>query len=220
LEKAVVLISGGLDSCVAAAIAVQKYKIVSMHVSYGQRTENKEKQAFREICEFYSVQEKLEISMKYFSEIGGSALTDNNLFVPKSDLQRTTIPITYVPFRNGNLISVAASYAETTGAKKIVIGAVEEDSSGYPDCTKSFFVAMEKAINLGTKPETEIEIITPIIHLSKEEIIQKGVLLGAPLYLTWSCYQNNEKACGACDSCQLRLRGFEKAKKQDPILYE
>jgi len=218
-DKAVVLVSGGLDSCVTAAIASQDYRLAFLHLNYGQRTERRELQAFNDIADFYSVKERLVVDVSYFSQIGSSSLTDEGMAVNEADLDSQEIPSSYVPFRNGNILSIAASWAEVIGALKIFIGAVEEDSSGYPDCREDFFSAMQKAIKLGTKPQTDLQIITPLIHLSKYSIVKKGLELKAPLQLTWSCYQNEEKACGVCDSCALRLRGFMQAGIEDPIRY-
>ena len=218
-EKAVVLVSGGLDSCVTAAIAHTEFNLSFLHLNYGQRTEKRELKAFNDIANFYDVQDKLVVNVGYFSQIGGSSLTDKNIEVSKANLKSNEIPSSYVPFRNGNILAIAVSWAEVIEASKIFIGAVEEDSSGYPDCREDFFRAFEKAVNLGTKPETNIRIVTPLIHLTKADIVRKGVELKAPLRLTWSCYQNENKACGVCDSCVLRLRGFKQAGFADPIEY-
>ncbi len=218
-EKAVVLVSGGMDSCVTAAIAHKECDMAFLHLNYGQRTQQRELKAFNDIADFYNVRERLVVDVGYFSQIGGSSLTDTRISVSKADLESQEIPSSYVPFRNGNILSIAASWAEVIGAGKIFIGAVEEDSSGYPDCREDFFSAFEKALNLGTKPQTHLHIITPLIHLAKADIVRKGLELNAPLELTWSCYQNETKACGICDSCALRLRGFEQAGVEDPIEY-
>ena len=218
-EKVVVLVSGGMDSCVTAAIANQDYQLTFLHLNYGQRTERRELQAFYDIADFFGVKERLVVDVSYFEQIGSSSLTDEGMAVSEADLDSQEIPSSYVPFRNGNILSIAASWAEVIGAVKIFIGAVEEDSSGYPDCREDFFSAMQKAIKLGTKPQTDLQIITPLIHLSKAAIVKKGIELKAPLGLTWSCYQNEEKACGVCDSCALRLRGFMQAGIEDPIRY-
>ncbi len=218
-EKAVVLVSGGMDSCVTAAIAHTECELAFLHLNYGQRTQQRELKAFNNIADFYNVRERLVVDVGYFSQIGGSSLTDTRISVSKADLESQEIPSSYVPFRNGNILSIAASWAEVIGAGKIFIGAVEEDSSGYPDCREDFFRPFEKALNLGTKPQTRLRIITPLIHLAKADIVRKGLELNAPLELTWSCYQNEDKACGICDSCALRLRGFEQAGVEDPIEY-
>ena len=218
-KLAVVLVSGGMDSCVTAAIASQHFNLAFLHLKYGQKTEKRELKAFHDIANFYSVSKKLVVDAKHFIQIGGSSLTDNSIPVSQANLERRQIPSSYVPFRNANILSIAASWAEVIGALKIFIGAVEEDSSGYPDCRKSFFHAFNKVIETGTKPETKIEIITPLINLTKKEIVLKGSELKAPLHLTWSCYQNEDFACGICDSCALRLRGFEQAGINDPIKY-
>jgi 7-cyano-7-deazaguanine synthase len=218
--KAVVLVSGGMDSLVTAAIANQFDDTAFLHLNYGQRTEKRELRAFQAIADHYGVNERLVVDVKYLSQIGGSCLTDSNIPVSKADLNYKGIPISYVPFRNANILSIAVSWAEVIGAQKIYIGAVEEDSSGYPDCREVFYKAFNRVIELGTKPESIISIETPIINLKKEEIVRKGVELGVPFELSWSCYQNEEKACGVCDSCALRLRGFELAGIEDPIEYE
>jgi len=218
-ELAVVLVSGGLDSCVTAAIAARDYELAFLHLNYGQRTEKRELKAFNDIVDFYSVIHKLSVDVKYFSQIGGSSLTDEKIDVSNANLENTEIPASYVPFRNANILSIATSWAEVISASKIFIGAVEEDSSGYPDCRNSFFSAFNKAIELGTKPDTKIEIVTPLIRLSKKEIVLKGTELNAPLHSTWSCYKNDDLACGVCDSCALRLRGFQLAGIEDPIPY-
>jgi 7-cyano-7-deazaguanine synthase len=218
--KAVVLVSGGMDSLVTAAIASKEYDIAFLHLNYGQKTERRELKSFNDIADFYKVKDRLVVDLKYLSKIGGSSLTDNNIEVSKADLEFDGIPTSYVPFRNANILSIAVSWAEVLKAKRVFIGAVEEDSSGYPDCRKVFYDAFNKVIKLGTKPETEIAIETPIINLSKAEIILKGNALNAPFNLTWSCYQNEDKACGVCDSCALRLRGFQTAGIEDPIEYE
>jgi 7-cyano-7-deazaguanine synthase len=219
-RSAIVLVSGGMDSCVTAAIArTENDEIAFLHVSYGQRTERRERQAFNDIADFYGVEKRLDVAIDYLAKIGGSSLTDEKIAVTEADLESTEIPTSYVPFRNANILSIATAWAEVLGAGKIYIGAVAEDSSGYPDCRPEFYEAFEKAIEKGTKPETKIEIRTPIIHLSKADIVQKGINLDAPLHLSWSCYRSEDLACGTCDSCALRLRGFEHAGHKDPIAY-
>jgi 7-cyano-7-deazaguanine synthase len=219
-DLAVCLLSGGMDSCVSAAVAFREFSLAFLHVSYGQRTEKRELRAFKEIAEFYGVQKRRTTTLAALSEIGGSSLTDHALEVEKADLRRTSTPATYVPFRNAHLLCTAASWAETIGASKIVIGAVEEDSSGYPDCRESFFKAFNELLRVGTKPETRIEVLTPVIHMKKSEIVKAGMELGAPLHLTWSCYTEEALACGDCDSCALRLRAFKEAGVVDPIPYK
>ncbi len=224
-ELAVVLVSGGMDSCVTAAVANEKNRLAFLHVNYGQRTEARELRAFNEIADFYKAEKKLVVSIEHLKVIGGSALTDTGISVPEvvprpSSPVSPGIPSTYVPFRNAHLLSIATSWAEVIGATRIFIGAVEEDSSGYPDCREIFYQAFNKAIETGTKPETRIEIVTPLIHMKKGEIVKKGLVLGAPFDLTWSCYQASEKACGRCESCALRLKGFREAGIKDPIPYE
>jgi 7-cyano-7-deazaguanine synthase len=226
-QKAVVLLSGGMDSCVCTAIARERHgasNIALLHVSYGQRTESREARAFREIADFYGVTRRLMVRLDHFRAIGGSALTDNSIAVPENELatpesQGSDIPVTYVPFRNAHFLSVGVSWAEAIGARAIYIGAVAEDSSGYPDCRPEYYRVFQELIRVGTRPETQIEIVTPVIRLKKSEIIRKGSELGAPLQLTWSCYQNEEEACGVCDSCLLRLRAFSEAGVADPIPY-
>ena len=226
-ELAIVLVSGGMDSCVTAAIAGREYRLAFLHVNYGQRTEARELRAFNEIADFYKVKQRLTVSIEHLKVIGGSALTDSNIPVPEAGgpqsaigNQHSEIPITYVPFRNAHLLAIATSWAEVIGARKIFIGAVEEDSSGYPDCRETFYQAFNKVIEVGTRPETRVEIVTPLIHMKKSEIVKKGGELGAPLGLSWSCYQNSDRACGKCESCALRLKGFYEAGIKDPIPYE
>jgi 7-cyano-7-deazaguanine synthase len=221
-QKAVVLVSGGMDSCVCTAIANETYRLAALHVSYGQRTERRERRAFDEIAKFYGVRERLAIRLDSFAQIGGSALTDQRLAVPESGealAHGSGIPITYVPFRNAHFLSAAVSWAEVIGATAIFIGAVEEDSSGYPDCRPEYYRAFAELIKQGTKPETKIDIVTPVIAMKKSEIVGRGVELGAPLGLTWSCYQFEDEACGMCDSCRLRLQAFAEARLPDPIAY-
>jgi 7-cyano-7-deazaguanine synthase len=219
-KLAICLVSGGMDSCVTAAIAKRETdEIAFLHVSYGQRTEQRERKAFNDIADFYGVEKRLDVSIEYLAKIGGSSLTDKSIEVTEANLESKEIPTSYVPFRNANMLSIATSWAEVLGANRIYIGAVAEDSSGYPDCRPEFYEAFEKVIDKGTKPGTNIEIRTPIIHLSKADIVQKGINLDAPLHLTWSCYRSEDLACGTCDSCALRLRGFERAGHKDPIAY-
>jgi 7-cyano-7-deazaguanine synthase len=217
---AVVAVSGGLDSCVSAAIANEEYDLAFAHINYGQRTQARELQAFNNIADFYSAKHRIVIDFNHLAKIGGSSLTDKTMEIKKADLESEEIPSSYVPFRNANILTACVSWAEVIGASAVFIGAVFEDSSGYPDCRPDFFDAFNKVIDLGTKPETKIEIKTPIIHMNKNEIIEKGLELNAPLHLTWSCYQNEDEACGLCDSCALRLRGFQQAGIEDPIPYK
>lgn len=218
-KLAIVLVSGGMDSCVTAAIAAQNYELAFLHVNYGQRTQERELRAFNEIADYYNVKRRLIADIGYLKKIGGSSLTDENIPLSESGINIHIIPTSYVPFRNTHLLSIAVSWAEVIGARKIFIGAVEEDSSGYPDCRKEYYQIFNKLIEVGTKPETQIEVVTPIIDMRKDEIVLKGIELSAPLHLTWSCYKNVDKACGLCDSCRLRLRGFSKAGIKDPIDY-
>ncbi len=220
MAQAVCMVSGGLDSCVAAALARSEgFELAFLHVNYGQLTGNREMHAFNEIADHYQVRDRLVAKITHLSKIGGSALTDSSISVPPGDLHRQDIPISYVPFRNAHLLSIATSWAEVLRAICIYIGAVEEDSSGYPDCRQSFFDAFNAVIREGTRPETSIQIVTPLIQLNKAAIIQKGVELEAPLHLTWSCYRDEELACGKCDSCLLRLRGFRNAGVTDSVPY-
>lgn len=216
----IVLVSGGMDSCVTAAIArEQDAGLAFLHVSYGQRTEARERKAFSDIADHYVVKERLDVSIEYLAKIGGSSLTDRGIAVSEADLESKEIPTSYVPFRNANMLAIATSWAEVLDASAIYIGAVAEDSSGYPDCRPEFYEAFQKTIDAGTRPETRVEIRTPIIRLSKAGIVKKGIELDAPLHLTWSCYRSEDLACGTCDSCALRLRGFEQAGIKDPIAY-
>jgi 7-cyano-7-deazaguanine synthase len=227
VQKAVVLLSGGMDSCVCAAVACREYSaanVALLHASYGQRTESREARAFREIADFYRITQRLMVRLDHFRAIGGSALTDASIAVPENELgaaesHGSEIPVTYVPFRNAHFLSVGVSWAEAIGARAIYIGAVEEDSSGYPDCRPEYYRVFRELIRVGTRPETQIEIVTPVIRLKKSEIIRQAGELGAPLHLTWSCYQNEEEACGVCDSCLLRLRAFSEAGIADPVPY-
>ena len=226
-KTAVVALSGGMDSCVTAAIASKDYNPALIHINYGQLTEERELKSFHDIADFYGIEKKLVIDFTHFKKIGGSSLTDKKIKVTQANLENKSnlpaerqVPSSYVPFRNANILSACVSWAEVIEAEAVFIGAVYEDSSGYPDCRPEFFDSFEKTVNYGTKPETKIKIITPIIHLSKKEIVLKGFELNAPLQLTWSCYQNEDEACGVCDSCALRLRGFKQAGKEDPIKYK
>lgn len=219
-SRAVCLVSGGMDSCVTAAIANEENdELAFLHVSYGQRTEQRERRAFEDLADHYAVAHRLAVSIEYLTRIGGSSLTDQQIDVSEANLSHSGIPTSYVPFRNAHLLSIATSWAEVIGAGHIYIGAVAEDSSGYPDCRPEFYQAFEKVIDVGTKPQTTVTIRTPVIAMKKSEIIRQGLKLGAPLALTWSCYQESEKACGRCDSCALRLRAFREAGVTDPIPY-
>jgi 7-cyano-7-deazaguanine synthase len=217
---AICLVSGGMDSCVTAAIADQENdKLAFLHVSYGQRTEQRERQAFEALADHFNVESRLVISLEHLARIGGSSLTDDAIPVTRANLASSAIPSSYVPFRNAHLLAAAVSWGEVIKASAIYIGAVAEDSSGYPDCRPEFYAAFQSVLNLGTKPETHITIETPVIAMRKSEIVQTGLSLGAPLHLTWSCYQESELACGNCDSCALRLRAFREAGVSDPIPY-
>lgn len=207
-----------MDSCVCAALAARDYEAAALHVSYGQRTEERERKSFLVICQRLGIREKLIVRNEALRAIGGSALTDENIAVPTSHTIGKDIPVTYVPFRNAHFLAVAVSWAEVLGAEKIFIGAVEQDSSGYPDCRPAYYEAFNQVIKTGTKEGT-IEIVTPLIHLRKSEIVRLGLELGAPLDLTWSCYSREDEACGVCDSCVLRLRAFAVAGTSDKIPY-
>src|SRR5258706_1148774 len=225
-KQAVVLLSGGMDSCVSTAIARERYgaaNVAALHAGYGQRTQARERRAFEDIANFYAIHDRLVVQLDHFRAIGGSALTDRQIAVPEGELGAPSphgkIPVTYVPFRNAHFLSVAVSWAEAIGAQAVYIGAVAEDSSGYPDCRPEYYRAFQELVRTGTRPEARIEIVTPVITLKKSEIIRRGVELGAPLHLTWSCYQSEDAGCGACDSCLLRLRAFAEAGVADPIPY-
>ena len=225
MPRAVVLVSGGMDSCVTAAIAHLHHELSFLHVNYGQRTEQRELKAFYALADHYGVQQRLIADLTHLKTIGGSSLTDLHMEVTEADPEtlfhskKNDIPTSYVPFRNANILSSAVSWAEVVGAKHIFIGAVEEDSSGYPDCRKEFYDAFNAVIELGTKPETKISIETPVITLKKSEIVKRGIELNAPFEMTWSCYTHEDRACGVCDSCALRLRAFQTAGIEDPIPY-
>jgi len=217
---AICLVSGGMDSCVTAAIANEENdELAFLHVSYGQRTEKREREAFEALADHYNVKSRLVISLEHLAKIGGSSLTDDRIPVTAANLSAPGIPSSYVPFRNAHLLSTAVSWGEVINATAIYIGAVAEDSSGYPDCRPEFYDAFQNVLDIGTKPETRITIETPVIAMRKSEIVQRGIELGAPLHLTWSCYKESESACGNCDSCALRLRAFREAGVTDPIPY-
>ncbi|HHD78473.1 MAG TPA: 7-cyano-7-deazaguanine synthase QueC [Epsilonproteobacteria bacterium] len=218
-KRCVCIISGGMDSALSAKIAQNEgYEIIAVHFNYGQRTEKKELACFRQVAASVNAVKNYEIDLPFFEQIGASALTDKSIEVPTAGLEEG-VPVTYVPFRNGIFLSIAAAIAEKHGAEALFIGVVEEDSSGYPDCRESYIEEMQKAINLGTKEETQLEIKMPLVSLKKSQIVQKSLELGVPLEHTWSCYKEEEKACGVCDSCRLRLKGFEEAGRVDPIKY-
>jgi 7-cyano-7-deazaguanine synthase len=217
-SKSVVLLSGGMDSCVCAALAARDHDAAAVHVSYGQRTEARERKAFIGICDRLGIQDRLMVRNDALRAIGGSALTDRNISVPESHAIGRDVPVTYVPFRNAHFLSVAVSWAEVLDARTIFIGAVEQDSSGYPDCRPAYYEAFNAVIKAGTK-EGNIQICTPLIGMRKSEIVTLGLELGAPLDLTWSCYSREDRACGVCDSCVLRLRAFRDAGAEDPIPY-
>ncbi len=219
-KVAICIISGGMDSALSAAIAKDLgYEIVGVHFNYGQRTQTKELSCFRKLTADLGTIKNYEIDLDFFSQIGASALTDKSIEVPTSGVEEG-VPVTYVPFRNGIFLSIAAAIGEKHQAKALYIGVVEEDSSGYPDCKESYIETMERAIELGTRDETKLEIKMPLVALRKSQIVQKSLELSVPLEDTWSCYQSEDEACGVCDSCRLRLRGFEQAGVKDPIRYE
>ena len=219
-QLAVCLVSGGMDSCVTAAIANEENaELAFLHVSYGQRTEKRERESFEAIADHFGITSRLSVSMEQLAKIGGSSLTDDAIPVTTPNLSSTGIPSSYVPFRNAHLLATAVSWGEVLKATSIYIGAVAEDSSGYPDCRPEFYAAFQSVLDLGTRPQTRITIKTPVIAMRKSEIVRKGLELGAPLHLTWSCYQESELACGNCDSCALRLRAFREAGASDPLPY-
>jgi 7-cyano-7-deazaguanine synthase len=220
VPSAVVLVSGGMDSCLSAAIAREQFDLAFLHLNYGQRTETRELRAFHDIADHYGVTRRLVVSMEHLAAIGGSSLTDPRVPVSPADLRASGIPSSYVPFRNANMLAVAVSWAEVIGANAVFIGAVEEDSSGYPDCRREFYDAFNEVIRRGTRPESHIAVQTPVIGLTKREIVLRAAGLKAPLHLTWSCYRSEDRACGVCDSCALRLRGFQSAGLEDPLPYE
>ena len=217
-SRAVVLLSGGMDSCVCAALAARDHDAAAVHVSYGQRTEERERQSFLAICARLNIRNKLLVRNEALRAIGGSALTDDTIAVPRAEAVGHSIPVTYVPFRNAHFLAVAVSWAEVLGAEKVYIGAVEPDSSGYPDCRPAYYKAFNEVVKAGTK-EGGIEVVTPLISMRKAEIVRLGLELGAPFDLTWSCYSREDQACGVCDSCVLRLRAFKAAGFKDPISY-
>lgn len=216
--RAIVLLSGGMDSSVCAALAVRDYEASALHISYGQRTEERELRSFSAICDRLGIQNRLVVRNEVLGAIGGSALTDENIAVPESHDIGRDIPVTYVPFRNAHFLSAAVSWAEVIGASRILIGAVEQDSSGYPDCRPGYYEAFNRVITAGTK-EGGIEVVTPLIAMRKAQIVRLGLELGAPFDLTWSCYSREDRACGVCDSCVLRLRAFQEAGAVDPLPY-
>jgi 7-cyano-7-deazaguanine synthase len=217
-SRAVVLLSGGMDSCVCAALAARDGEAAALHISYGQRTEERERRAFEGICDRLDIRDRLVVRNDALRAIGGSALTDPNIAVPQAHALGLGVPVTYVPFRNAHFLAVAVSWAEVLGARKVYIGAVEPDSSGYPDCRPEYYRAFNEVVKAGTKEGT-IQVVTPLIAMHKREIVTLGLELGAPLHLTWSCYQSEDRACGVCDSCVLRLRAFRDAGAEDRIPY-
>jgi len=221
-NPAIVLLSGGLDSCVTVGIAHRDYQLALLHVNYGQRTESRELEAFHSIASYYQVPDNMLLlaNTDYLRQIGGSSLTDPNMQVQDAGQDIQGLPTSYVPFRNTLFLTIAVSWGEIIGAEKIFIGAVEQDIPGYPDCTPSYFRAFNNLIEAGTKPETHITVETPLIRKSKSEIVKTGFSINAPLHLSWSCYKKTEKACGTCLSCHLRLQAFKEAGYKDPIEYK
>jgi 7-cyano-7-deazaguanine synthase len=217
---AIVLLSGGLDSCVTTAIANETHTIALLHVGYSQRTQTQEYNSFRAIANYYNVPETriLTTKLDYLRKIGGSSLTDPDIPVDKGNTNKQ-IPMSYVPFRNTHLLSIAVSWAEVISAEKVYIGAVQQDSPDYPDCREEYYDAFNRLVEVGTKPTTNIKVITPLLNMNKSEIVKKGIKLAAPLHLTWSCYERNDKACGRCQSCILRLKAFDDAGVEDKIPY-
>jgi 7-cyano-7-deazaguanine synthase len=225
--RAVVCLSGGMDSAVCATLAARDYDSYGLHFSYGQRTQGRELRATREVAKAVGLQDLMELETDLFRRIGGSALTDVSIAVPdatpenlgdSSQRHGSDVPVTYVPFRNAHFLSAAVSWAEVLGAKTVFMGAVEQDSSGYPDCRPAYYEAFNELIRMGTK-QGEIAVVTPLITLRKYEIVSLGVELGAPFHVSWSCYSSEIEACGVCESCDLRLRAFAAAGVTDPIPY-
>jgi 7-cyano-7-deazaguanine synthase len=216
---AVVCLSGGMDSCVAAAIAARTHRLALLHADYGQRTEAKERACFHRLADHFGAERRLVVGFPALAAIGGSSLTDAAIPVREGVPEAGLVPTSYVPFRNGHLLAAATSWAEVLGAEAIFVGAVWEDSSGYPDCRPEFYRAFERAIALGTRPETRIAVLTPVIGMAKADIVRQGVALGAPFEMTWSCYQAEDAACGVCESCVLRRKGFAEAGVGDPVPY-
>jgi 7-cyano-7-deazaguanine synthase len=218
-ELAVVCVSGGMDSCVTAALAGREHRLAFLHANYGQRTESRELRCFEALARHFGAERTLVVDFTTLRAIGGSSLTDPAIPVREGAPAPGVVPSSYVPFRNAHLLAAATSWAEVLGAGALFVGAVWEDSSGYPDCRPEFFRAYQEAIRLGTRPETAIRIVTPVIGMNKAQIVTAGLTLGAPFQDTWSCYQDEELACGRCESCRLRLRGFAEAGARDPIGY-
>lgn len=218
--KAIVLLSGGMDSALCASIALERYEGAFLHVSYKHKAWQKELEAFHRLSDHFGVKERLVCSLEHLRRIGGSSLTDDTMEVVRAGVEQEGIPTSYVPFRNAHFLAIAVSWAEVMGAQKIFIGAVEEDSAGYPDCRREFYEAFNRVIEVGTKPDTHIEVVTPLIGLTKKEIVERGLAKKVPFDLTWSCYLPGPLACGECDSCFRRLRGFREAGAEDPLAYQ
>ncbi|HEV8255081.1 MAG TPA: 7-cyano-7-deazaguanine synthase QueC [Vicinamibacteria bacterium] len=218
-DLAVVCVSGGMDSCVTAALAAREHRLAFLHADYGQRTEAKERGCFEALADHFGAERRLVVDFPALRAIGGSSLTDASIAVREGAPVEGVIPTSYVPFRNAHLLAAAVSWGELLGARAVFVGAVWEDSSGYPDCRPEFYRAYQEAVRLGTRPDTDIRIVTPVIGMSKAEIVRQGTALGAPFEKTWSCYQDGQSACGVCESCRLRMRGFAEAGVTDPIPY-
>jgi 7-cyano-7-deazaguanine synthase len=216
---AVVCVSGGMDSAVTAALAARDHRLAFLHARYGQRTEAKELACFHALADHFGAERRLVVDFSDLRQIGGSSLTDARVPVREGEPVEGVVPTSYVPFRNAHILAAAVSWGEVLGARSVFVGAVWEDSSGYPDCRPEFYRAFEEAVRLGTRPGTSLRIVTPVIDLSKAEIVRRGLALGVPFGRTWSCYQAEEAACGACESCRLRRRGFREAGAEDPIPY-
>lgn len=219
--KAVCLLSGGMDSSTLAYLTKSKgYEILALHLNYGQRTQNKELACAKKIAGLLQAEAFVEVDIGYFSKFGASSLTDTKIDVDTFDPLRAHIPNTYVPFRNANLLSIATSFAEARGADAIFIGVQSLDYSGYPDCRPQFIEAFQRVIDTGTRDQTRIRLITPFIHMTKTDILKEGMKLHVPYEHTWSCYRNEDLACGTCGSCHFRREAFEALGLTDPIPYE
>ncbi len=218
-DMAIVLISGGISSCLTVAMALKRYELAFLHLSYGQKTEKRELKAYKDLASFFKVKKRLVASVKYLKDIGGSSLTDKKINISKASIHSNGIPSSYVPFFNSNLVAIAVSWAEVLNIGKIFIGVNWETSKKYPDCTGRYFNMIRKVISEGTKPSTSISVETPLLNTRKKDVILKSKELNLPLHLTWSCYKNNDIACGECEGCHERLRAFKKAESFDPLEY-
>jgi 7-cyano-7-deazaguanine synthase len=225
-----------MDSSTLAYVAKDMgYDILALHTSYGQLTEAKELACAQKIAASLDALEFMHIPLTHLKVFGGSSLTDTNLKVhshgedggegkaaesAKSSANAGELPNTYVPFRNSNLLAIATSYAETRNADAIFIGVQSSDYAGYPDCRPEYIEAFQRVIDLGTSDSVHIKLMTPFVRMNKKQILEKGLRLGVPYEHTWSCYRNNENACGTCDSCYYRLKAFNEIGVEDPIPYE